>query len=55
MKEIPNSKLLVSLNHHLIHSANMAIFDVSKKGKTRKIYAFEEAFGGTNLNKANFS
>lgn len=43
IKEIPNTKLLVSL-HHSDESANLGIFDVSRK-QVRKIYAFEEVVG----------
>lgn len=45
MKEIPNTKLLVSLNHKFNTSANMAIFDISQKA-VNKIYSFEEVSGG---------
>lgn len=43
MKEIPNTKLLVSLNHCYSESTNLAIFDLSQHG-AKKIYSFEEAF-----------
>ena len=46
MKEIPNTKLLVSLNHQSKESANMKIFDVSKSWRVKEIYTFEEVFGG---------
>ena len=45
MREIPNTKLLVSLNHNQAKSANMVIFDISQKA-AKKIYSFEEVFGG---------
>ena len=44
MREIPNTKLLVSLSHSYLTSANMEIFDISKK-TPKKIYSFEETFG----------
>lgn len=45
IKEIPNTNLLVSLHHHPATSANLAIYDISQK-EAKKIYAFEEVFGG---------
>ena len=45
VKELPNTKLLVSLNHKLREAANMAIFDLSRK-VPKKIYTFEKALGG---------
>lgn len=45
MKEISNTKLLVSLHHNDTMSANMEIFDLSQKA-VKKIYAFEEVHGG---------
>ena len=45
VKEIPDTKLLISLNHIWRQSANMAIFDISRK-VPRKIYTFEEVSGG---------
>ena len=44
VKEIPNTRLLVSLNHKYNQSANMAIFDISKK-VAKRIYSFEETSG----------
>ena len=46
MKEIPNTKLLVSLHHEYNESANMAIFDISKKNQTKEIYSLGEVSGG---------
>ena len=43
VKEIPNTKLLVSLNHDTYSAANMAIFDLSRK-VVKTIYAFEEVW-----------
>ena len=48
MKEIANTKLLVSVNHCFDKSANLEVFDVSRKGQARKIYSFEE-FSGSNI------
>ncbi len=45
VKEIPNTKLLVSLHHYFAKSANMEIFDISKKGKANKIYSLGEVSG----------
>ena len=53
VKEIPNTKLLVSLNYFYKKAANMAIFDLSKK-VAKKIYSFEEVLGGkSNSNYLN--
>lgn len=46
VKEITNTGLLVSLNHAFDVSANMQIFDVSKKEKVQKVFSFEEIEGG---------
>ena len=48
LKEIPNTKLLVSVNHNYNNSANLEIYDLSQK-KKRKIYSFEEVRGCNNL------
>ena len=45
VKEIPNTKLLVSLIHHHSSSANMAIYDISKQGKVHEIYSLGEISG----------
>lgn len=44
MKEIQNTKLLVSLNHGLV-TANLEIFDTSLVG-VNKIYSLGEISGG---------
>ena len=41
MKEIANTGLLVSVHHSEDTFANLEVFDVSKKGQTKKIYSFE--------------
>mgnify|MGYP006950868759 CR=1 FL=1 len=46
MKEIPNTKLLVSLHYNYEKSANMAIFDISKKDYIKEIYSLGEVTGG---------
>lgn len=46
MKEIPNTNFLVSVQHFWIKSANLEIFDVSRKGQVQKIYSLEEVSGG---------
>lgn len=45
VKEISNTKLLVSLHHNIIDSANLKPFDISGKGRALEIYSFEEKFG----------
>ena len=42
MKEFANTGLLVSLHHDWNSSANLEVFDVSRKGQVKKIYSFEE-------------
>ena len=39
LKEIPNTELLVSLNHIENGSSEMAIFDVSRKDEVKKIFS----------------
>ena len=46
VKEIPNSRFLVSLNHSDKKCAAMKIFDVSMEGEPKEIYSFEEVLGG---------
>ena len=46
VKELSNTKLLVSLHHNFNVSANMVIYDISKKKKPNRVYSFEEVFGG---------
>ena len=46
MKEIPNTKLLISLNHSHLESANMAVVDLSKKDRIKEIYSLGEVSGG---------
>ena len=42
MKEVPNTRLLVSL-HHSVHTfANLEVFDISKKRQAKKIYSLGE-------------
>ena len=45
MKEIPDTKLLISLHYAFKSASNIALFDLSKKNKARKIYQFEEVTG----------
>ncbi len=45
MKEIPNTKLIVSLHHICDEAANLEIFDISKKGQAKKIYSLGEISG----------
>ena len=46
MKEISNTKLLVSLHHNYEKSVNMTIFDISKKNQIKEIYSLGEVSGG---------
>ena len=39
MKEIPNIKLLVSLHQNYGGSANISVFDISKKDQIKEIYS----------------
>ena len=54
MKEIPNTKLLVSLHHNYGKLANMAIFDISKKDYIKEIYSLGEVSGGRIINIFTF-
>ena len=45
VKEIPGTRLLVSLHHLGYESANLELFDVSKRKQERKIYSFETVYG----------
>ena len=54
VKEIANTRLLVSMQHVGSKSANLEVFDVSRKGQVRKIYSFEEVSGGRFLVKIYF-
>ena len=49
VKEIPNSNLIVSLYHDIDASGKMEIFDISKRGKVKKIYSFGIVYGGKFL------
>ena len=46
VREIPGSRLLVSL--HICHNkyANLEIFDLSNKGRAAKVYSLGRVFGG---------
>ena len=46
VKEIPNTKLLVSLYHYSNDAVNMAVFDISKKDQIKEIYSLGEVSGG---------
>ena len=50
MKEIPNAEFLVSVQHN-ITSANLEVFDVSRRGQAKKIYSFEEISGSIMMVK----
>ena len=47
VKEIPSTKLLVSLHHHRNKSANMSVFDISKRAQIKEIYSLGEVSGGS--------
>ena len=60
VKEIPKSPYLISLHHSYDESANMEIFDISNKGKIKKIYSLGQLNGGnyrlssiTKINKSS--
>ena len=42
VKEIPNTKLLVSLLNNCNRSAYMTIFDMSKKDQIKEIFSLDE-------------
>ena len=46
VKEIPNTKLLISLQHSYQKCAKFKMFDISKKGVAKTVYTFEEVLGG---------
>ena len=46
MKEIANSQLLVSLHHNWQKSANMSVFDISKKDQIKEVYSLGEVSRG---------
>ena len=46
MKEIPNTKLIVSMHQHYYASANMSVFDISKNDQIKEIYSVGEVSGG---------
>ena len=46
MKEIPNTKLLITLQHVNYKDAKLAIYDVSEKDKIREVYSFKETYTG---------
>ena len=54
VKEIPNTRYLVSLHHAYETFANMEIFDISRKGQAKKIYSYEIVLGGNISKLSNF-
>lgn len=46
LKEITNTDLLISVSHSYLKSANMEVFDLSRKEQVNKIYSYEEVQGG---------
>lgn len=49
IREIPNSNLMVSLNHVEGDSTSLQLYNISQKGNVSVVYAFEEAIGNRNL------
>ena len=49
VKEIPKTRLLVSLHSDYINGACMKVFDISKTGKVKTIYLSEEVLGSKNI------
>lgn len=45
VKEVTNTRLLVSVNYQWDQSAHLEVFDVSRKGQVKKLYSFEEISG----------
>ena len=45
VKEIPYTKLLVSLHHNYGKSANMTVYDISKKNQIKEIFSLDEISG----------
>ena len=45
VKEIPSTRLLVSLHHYYLQGVSMEIFDLSTSLKAKQIYKFEEMTG----------
>lgn len=46
LKEIPNTKLLISLHNSAKEAAKLEVFDVSQRDQQKKIYSFEETTEG---------
>ena len=46
VKEIPGTRLLVSLYHSFWNCAKIELFDLSCREKVKKIYSFEQVIGG---------
>ena len=55
MKEIANIGFLVRAHHDHEKSANLGVFDVSRKGQAKKIYSFEEDSGDRILVKIYYT
>ena len=54
VKEIPGTRLLVSVHHSFKTRAHLEVFDLSNKTKVKKVYSFEKILGGKfhNYNSA---
>lgn len=50
VREIPNSGLLVSLYQYHTHTALLGIYDISQKGKARKVYSYDDTRGSIIYN-----
>ena len=49
VKEIPMTRLLVSLHHSYQYSASLKIFDITKPNAPKTVYTFEEVQGGKRI------
>ena len=48
VKGIPNARLLVSVNHCMGQDAKLMIYDISKKGRAKTVFSFEEVRGSNS-------
>ena len=55
MREAANTGLLVSVHHNWSVSASLEVFNVSRKGRSEKIYSFEEVSGSNLIVKIHSS
>ena len=50
LREIPDSRLLVSIHHCWNKYATMEIFDLQIKGKAKRVYSLDRVFGSNYRN-----